>query len=179
MLHLPRRGGWSLRQLSPRNSDVHGRQRVRTIRLGIRSGYRDRIEPRLNWPKGRYSSNWYRVSGLAQPSRGPQQARMKILTADLDPLLRERIRAGLPICALRVRSSTIWSRPIPLRRRANRRDPRDRSGSRRESLPSSGTTCSMPARRDPLDSWSSTVTINSSVPRIVAILSRRRTIAER
>ena len=103
---------------------------MRTIRIGSGAGYSgDRIEPAVELAeKGEIEYLVFECLGERTVALA-QQARMKNPEAGYDPLLEERMRAVLPLCAARAsRSSPIWARPI--RKLPQKRPPRsrDRSG---------------------------------------------------
>jgi hypothetical protein len=79
---------------------LRGRQRVRTIRIGSGAGYSgDRIEPAVELAeKGDIQYLVFECLGERTVALA-QQARMKNPDGGYDPLLEERMRAVLPICA--------------------------------------------------------------------------------
>src|SRR3979411_316951 len=81
---------------------LRGRQRVRTIRIGSGAGYSgDRIEPAVELAeKGDIQYLVFECLGERTVALA-QQARMKDPDSGYDPLLEERMRAVLPVCASR------------------------------------------------------------------------------
>src|SRR6266704_3744846 len=79
---------------------LRGRQRVRTIRIGSGAGYSgDRIEPAVELAeKGDVQYLVFECLGERTVALA-QQARMKDPDGGYDPLLEERMRAVLPLCA--------------------------------------------------------------------------------
>src|SRR6266702_2358852 len=79
---------------------LRGRQRVRTIRIGSGAGYSgDRIEPAVELAeKGDIQYLVFECLGERTVALA-QQARMKNPELGYDPLLEERMRAVLPLCA--------------------------------------------------------------------------------
>src|ERR1700716_4132929 len=81
---------------------LRGRQRGRTIRIGSGAGYSgDRIEPAVELAeKGDIQYLVFECLGERTVALA-QQARMKNPEGGYDPLLEERFRAVLPLCASR------------------------------------------------------------------------------
>src|ERR1700716_3903734 len=81
---------------------LRGRQRGRTIRIGSGAGYSgDRIEPAVELAeKGDIQYLVFECLGERTVALA-QQARMKDPDSGYDPLLEERMRAVLPVCASR------------------------------------------------------------------------------
>src|ERR1700716_1720577 len=79
---------------------LRGRQRGRTIRIGSGAGYSgDRIEPAVELAaKGDIQYLVFECLGERTVALA-QQARVKNPESGYDPLLEERMRAVLPVCA--------------------------------------------------------------------------------